>query len=113
MKIGYHLSVLLSETVESLNCRPGGIYVDGTAGGGGHALEIIKRILPGGRLVAIDADMEALEEARRKMADFRDAVLFYHGNFGQISEILSTLGTGPVDGILLDLGVSSHQLDTI
>ncbi|MEN6465064.1 MAG: 16S rRNA (cytosine(1402)-N(4))-methyltransferase RsmH [Syntrophaceae bacterium] len=108
----YHLPVLLEEAVDSLDCRPGGIYVDGTLGGGGHAAEIMKRIMPGGRLVGIDADPEALKEAGARLEPYRSNVIFYKGNFGNIAAILAGLGIGKVDGILLDLGVSSHQLET-
>lgn len=107
----YHLPVLLEEAVDSLNCRPGGIYVDGTLGGGGHASEILKRITPGGRLVAIDADPEALKVAGDRLKQYRSSVIFYKGNFGKIAAILAELGINKVNGILLDLGVSSHQLE--
>lgn len=108
----YHLPVLLEEAVDSLACKPGGTYVDGTLGGGGHASEILKRIMPGGRLVAIDADPEALNEAGARLEQYRSGVIFHKGNFGDIAAILAGLGIGRVDGILLDLGVSSHQLET-
>lgn len=108
----YHLPVLLEEAVNSLDCRPGGVYVDGTLGGGGHAAEILERIMPGGRLVAIDADPEALNEAGAKLERYRPSVIFYKGNFGNIAAILAGLGINKVNGILLDLGVSSHQLET-
>jgi 16S rRNA (cytosine1402-N4)-methyltransferase len=108
----YHLPVLLEEAVDSLDCRPGGTYVDGTLGGGGHASEILKRIMPGGRLVAIDADPEALREAGSRLEQYRSNVIFYKGNFGNIAKILAELGIEKVNGILLDLGVSSHQLET-
>lgn len=108
----YHLPVLLEETVDSLDCRPGGIYVDGTLGGGGHAAQILKRIMPEGRLVAIDADSEALKEAGARLEPYRSNVIFYKGNFGEIAAILAALGIERVSGILLDLGVSSHQLET-
>lgn len=108
----HHLPVMLKEAVDSLDCRPGGTYVDGTLGGGGHAFEILRRILPGGRLVGIDADRDALEAARKKLEQFSGSVIFCHDNFGNISGILAGLKIEKVNGILLDLGVSSHQLET-
>jgi 16S rRNA (cytosine1402-N4)-methyltransferase len=108
----YHLPVLLEEAVDSLDCRPGGIYVDGTLGGGGHAAQILERIMPQGRLVAIDADPEALKEAGARLERYRPNVIFYKGNFREIAAILAALGIERVSGILLDLGVSSHQLET-
>lgn len=108
----YHLPVLLEEAVDSLDCRRGGIYVDGTLGGGGHAAEILKRISPGGRLVGIDADPEALKEAGAKLGRYGSSVVIRKGNFGNIAGIMAELGIGKVNGILLDLGVSSHQLET-
>lgn len=108
----YHLPVLLEEAVGSLDCRQGGTYVDGTIGGGGHALEILKRVTPGGRLVGIDADREALAQAQRTLESYRESIMLVQGNFGDIKEILSGLNIERVDGILLDLGVSSHQLET-
>ncbi len=108
----YHLPVLLEEAVDSLNCRPGGIYVDGTLGGGGHAAEIIKKIMPGGRLVGIDADPEALREAGSRLEPYGSSVMLHKGNFGKIASILAGFGIKRVNGILLDLGVSSHQLET-
>ncbi len=105
-----HISVLLNECVESLNIRPGGIYVDGTLGLGGHSSEIAKR-LAGGRLIAIDRDETAIERSRERLAPWSGCVTFIHGNFRDLGSILDSLGIDAVDGVLLDLGVSSPQLD--
>jgi len=108
----FHEPVLLRETIDSLSCRPGGIYFDGTLGGGGHAFEILERTAPDGILVGVDRDRDALSEVEYRLRAFRDRTLLVKGNFSDISEILSSLEIERVDGILLDLGVSSHQLDT-
>lgn len=104
-----HIPVLFRETVESLNLRPDGIYVDCTSGGGGHSMAIASQLTIG-RLIAIDRDPEAIENLRKKFADF-PCVTIVHGNFFDIKKILSELNITSVDGILADLGVSSHQLD--
>lgn len=104
-----HKSVLLGETIESLNIKPDGIYVDCTAGGGGHSGEIAKR-LESGRLIAIDQDPEAIEVLHERLGKF-DCVTIVHDNFVNLKNILSSLEIENVDGILADLGVSSHQLD--
>lgn len=101
---------MLREVVEYLNCRPNGVYVDGTLGSGGHSLEILKRSLPNGRLIGIDLDEGAIVAARGRLKDLHDRVTLVHGNFKDIAEILRNLGIYEVDGILLDLGVSSTQL---
>lgn len=105
-----HISVLLNESIEGLNINPDGVYVDGTAGGGGHSFEIAKR-LTGGRLIAIDRDPDAIEAASARLAPFKDRVSVINSNFSRLSQIISELGVPGVDGILLDLGVSSHQFD--
>lgn len=105
-----HKSVLLYECIEGLNIKENGIYVDGTLGGAGHSSEIIKRLSKTGRLIGIDRDTDALEAAKEKLKDFEN-VTYYHGNHDNIKEILSNLKIDKVDGILLDLGVSSYQLD--
>ncbi len=105
-----HKSVLLYECIEGLNIKENGIYVDGTLGGAGHSSEIIKRLSKTGRLIGIDRDTDALEAAKEKLKDFEN-VTYYHGNHDDIKEILSNLKIDKVDGILLDLGVSSYQLD--
>ena len=106
-----HKSVLLYETVGSLNIKPGGIYVDGTLGGGGHAYEVCKR-LGSGRLIGIDQDADAIEAAGRRLEHFKDKVTIVRSNYEDIRAVLNGLGLMKVDGIYLDLGVSSYQLDT-
>ncbi len=108
-----HKSVLLDETVDSLNVHVGGIYVDGTLGGGGHAYEVCKRLNGQGRLIGIDQDEEAIKAASVKLEEFGNMVTFVRSNYVSIEEILKNLGIDKVDGIMLDLGVSSHQLDTV
>lgn len=107
-----HRSVLLDECIESLNIRPDGIYVDGTAGGGGHSLEIVKRLTGGGRLIAIDRDDAAIAAATERLSGYLDRVTFVRNNFSSAAEVCRELGIDAIDGILLDLGVSSYQLDT-
>lgn len=104
-----HISVLLRETVDGLNVVSGGIYFDGTLGLGGHTREILRR---GGTVIAADRDAEAIEASRERLREYGERVSFVHGNFGDIAEILKSLGTDKVDGILCDFGVSSPQLDT-
>ncbi len=105
-----HKSVLLEETIEALNIKKDGIYVDCTCGGAGHSSEIIKR-LDGGRLVAIDQDPDAIGIIKERIGHY-DCVTVVHDNFSNLKDILRNLGIEKVDGILADLGVSSHQLDT-
>ncbi|MFI3174145.1 MAG: 16S rRNA (cytosine(1402)-N(4))-methyltransferase RsmH [Bacillota bacterium] len=106
----HHVSVLLDECVRELQINPDGIYVDGTMGGAGHSLEIVKQ-LKNGRLIAIDQDLNAHEAGKKRLHAYLDKVTFVHDNFGNIEEILDSLSIEKVDGILLDIGVSSHQLD--
>ncbi len=106
----HHVSVLLHECIEALHIKPDGIYVDGTMGGGGHSLEIAKR-LQNGRLICIDQDPNAHAAAGKRLAEYRDRITFVRDNFGNIGSILDTLGIEKIDGMLLDIGVSSHQLD--
>ena len=105
-----HYSVLLKESIEALNIKPDGIYVDGTLGGGGHSLEIAKRLTTG-RLIAIDRDSRALVRAGERLRDYAGVISFVHGNFADIASILDSQGVSLVDGMLFDLGVSSPQLD--
>jgi 16S rRNA (cytosine1402-N4)-methyltransferase len=105
-----HISVLLRESIDSLNIKPDGIYVDGTLGLGGHSLEIAKRLTTG-RLVGIDRDETAIARAGERLREFSERVTLVHGNFCNIPEILDELGIGKADGMLFDLGVSSPQLD--
>ena len=107
-----HRSVLLDECIENLNIKPDGIYVDGTAGGGGHSLEIVKRLTAGGRLIAIDRDDAAIAAATQRLDGYLDRVTFVRNNFSSAAEVCLELGIEKIDGILLDLGVSSYQLDT-
>lgn len=105
-----HIPVLLNECIEGLNINPDGIYVDGTLGGAGHSSQIIKKLSSKGMLIGIDRDEEALKAAKEKLKDYNN-VKYVHGNHDDIKEILSELNIDKVDGILLDLGVSSYQLD--
>lgn len=107
-----HKSVLLKETIESLMIRPDGIYVDGTLGGGGHAFEVCRRLGEGGRLVGIDQDADAVYAASERLAGFGERVTIVRNNYENIAEVLASLGIEKADGIYLDLGVSSYQLDT-
>lgn len=107
-----HKSVLLYETVDSLNIKPDGIYVDGTLGGGGHAYEVLKRLGPKGRLIGIDQDADAIQAASGRLKEYGEKVTIVRSNYRNIKEVLSSLGIEKVDGIYLDLGVSSYQLDT-
>jgi 16S rRNA (cytosine1402-N4)-methyltransferase len=105
-----HAPVMLKETLELLQCKPGGIYVDATVGLGGHALGILERCRPGGLLVGIDRDKESLEKASARLKLFSGSFRLFHDNYKNLPLILNNLAAGPVDGILLDLGVSSYQL---
>ena len=107
-----HLSVLPDEVIQFLNPHPGGIYLDGTLGGGGHARLILERCTPGGMLIGIDQDQEALQAAGQRLANFGTAACLVHGNFGELEQHLDQLGIPALDGFILDLGVSSHQLDS-
>ena len=106
----YHLPVLLRETIEGLAVKPDGVYVDGTAGGGGHSEAIAKR-LSTGRLIAIDQDPDAIAAVTKRLADY-PGVTVCRANFSQMEEVVRSLGVDSVDGVLMDIGVSSHQLDT-
>ncbi|MCL1905839.1 MAG: 16S rRNA (cytosine(1402)-N(4))-methyltransferase RsmH [Clostridiales bacterium] len=109
----YHLPVLLAETLAALKPCGGGLYIDGTVGGAGHA-EALLRLAPDIRLIGLDRDEEALKAAAARLAPFEDRVQLYHSNFSQIKQALAALGFSEtqVSGVLLDIGVSSHQLDT-
>ena len=106
----HHISVLLDECIEGLNIKPDGIYVDGTLGGAGHSSQIAKRLTTG-RLIGIDRDPVALKAAGERLAPYADRVTLVHSNFCEIAQVLKDLNIDGVDGILLDLGVSSPQLD--
>ena len=106
-----HVSVLLNEAVDLLVTNPAGIYIDGTLGRGGHAKEILKRLSPEGRLIGIDRDEEALKETETILGEFGKQAVRIHGNFADMKNLCEQIGVTEVDGILLDLGVSSPQLD--
>lgn len=107
-----HTSVLLEETIEQLHIRPDGIYVDGTLGGGGHSYEVCRRLTGGGRLIGIDQDADAIAAAGERLTEFSDRITILRSNYAGMRQELSKLGIDHVDGIILDLGVSSFQLDT-
>ena len=106
-----HISVLLHETIDNLDIKPDGTYADGTLGGGGHSLEIVKR-LDTGRLICMDRDGDALVAAGKRLEAYKDRISFVRTNYDRFSEVLDELQIRGVDGIVLDLGVSSYQLDT-
>ncbi len=107
-----HKSVLLEETIEGLNIKPDGIYVDGTLGGGGHAYEVCCRLNDKGRFIGIDQDAAAIEAAGARLSDFGEKVTIIRSNYCNMKSELQKIGIDKVDGIVLDLGVSSYQLDT-
>src|SRR2546427_12861066 len=111
MQKDVHRPVLLEEAIRLLACRPGGLWVDGTLGAGGHAAAILRATAPDGRLLACDRDADVLEIARQALRTFGDRAILRHADYRLIPEILDDLGLPPVDGFLLDLGVSSLQLD--
>ena len=107
-----HYSVLLNETIENLNIKPDGIYVDGTLGGGGHAYQVASRLSEKGRLIGIDHDADAIAAAGERLKEFGDKITIIRSNYANMKEELHRIGVEKVDGIVLDLGVSSFQLDT-
>ena len=104
-----HYSVLLDECIQALDIKPDGLYVDCTAGGGGHSLEIAKRLTDGGRLIAIDRDADAINATKKRLSEYSERITLVHDNFSNIKQILD--GRKP-DGVLIDLGISSYQIDT-
>lgn len=108
-----HVSVLLDECIEGLNIKPDGIYVDGTLGGGGHSSEICRKLGPNGTLIGIDRDDDALAAAKERLKDFECKKIFVKSNYSDVDSVISELGIDGVDGGLLDLGVSSFQLDNV
>lgn len=108
-----HKSVLLEETIDSLNIKPDGIYLDGTLGGGGHSYEVCKRLGEKGRLIGIDQDADAIKAAGKRLEEFADKVTIIRNNYCNAKSALAEIGVEHVDGIILDLGVSSYQLDTV
>ena len=107
-----HYSVLLNETIENLNIKPDGIYVDGTLGGGGHAYQVASRLSEKGRLIGIDQDADAIAAAGERLKEFGEKITIIRSNYANMKEELHRIGVEKVDGIVLDLGVSSFQLDT-
>lgn len=107
-----HYSVLRNETIENLNIKPDGIYVDGTLGGGGHAYQVAPRLSEKGRLIGIDQDADAIAAAGERLKEFGDKITIIRSNYANMKEELHRIGVEKVDGIVLDLGVSSFQLDT-
>ena len=108
-----HQSVLLDETIENLNIQPDGIYVDGTLGGGGHAFHVCKQLGENGRFIGIDQDAAAIAAAGERLSRFGDKVTIVRSNYSDMKQVLKELGISKVNGIVLDLGVSSYQLDTV
>ena len=106
-----HKPIMLEETIASLDIKPDGIYVDGTLGGAGHSSEIVRRLTQGGRLIGIDQDGDAIEAASRRLEPYKNQVTIVRSNYAQMKQRLEALSVYGVDGILLDLGVSSYQLD--
>lgn len=107
-----HYSVMLNECIDALQIQPNKTYVDCTTGGGGHSLEIAKRLTSGGRLICFDRDEDALLAARHRLADYSDRITFVHANFAEIDAVLSELAVDNLAGVLADLGCSSYQFDT-
>lgn len=107
-----HTSVLLEETIEGLAVKPDGVYVDATLGGGGHAFEVCRRLNEKGRFIGIDQDAAAIEAAGERLKDFGEKVTIIRSNYCELKSVLRSIGVEKVDGIVLDLGVSSYQLDT-
>ena len=108
----YHVPVMRDEALALLDPQPGRVFVDATTGGGGHAAAVAARLAPGGRLIGLDQDPDALEEAERALAQFSDTVTLVQARFDTLPLVLDGLGVAAVDGVLFDLGVSSYQLDT-
>lgn len=106
-----HLPVLLNETISGLDPKPGDVVMDGTLGGGGHAGEILRRITPGGKLIAVDRDPEAIARTRGRLIEAESEVIYVNDDFRNVDRILSEAGVGAIDGAVFDLGVSSFQLD--
>ena len=106
-----HIPVMLNEVIHYLNCRPGKIYVDGTLGGAGHARAICEQILPDGILIGIDQDIDSIQNAQKALHTFTTNIKLFHGNFISLPEYISQLGLLSVDGILVDIGLSLHQIE--
>lgn len=106
-----HQPVMLEECMQGLALRPSGIYFDGTVGGGGHSSEILRRTAPDGRLIATDLDEDAIAAADKRLSEFRGRYRIHHANFKEFASVLDSEGVGELDGVMLDFGVSSYQLD--
>ena len=106
-----HIPAMLNEVVNYLNCRPGNVYVDGTLGGCGHARAICEKIFPGGTFIGIDQDIDAISNAETVLKDYSSIIHLFHGNYSRLPEFLTRLNMASVDGILLDLGMSQHQIE--
>ena len=106
-----HIPAMLNEVVNYLNCRPGNVYVDGTLGGCGHARAICEKIIPGGTLIGIDQDIDAISNAETALKDYSSNIHLFHGNFERLRQFLEQIEIDSVDGILLDLGLSQHQIE--
>lgn len=107
----HHVSVLLDECIENLNIKPDGVYVDCTMGGAGHSKEIVKKLSNKGLFIGFDQDKNAIKTAKERLSEYSDRVKFVHSNFENIKDELEKIGVYKIDGVLADLGVSSHQLD--
>lgn len=112
IKGGYHKPIMLEECMDGLKLTSSGVYVDGTLGGGGHSYEILKRSAPYGKLYAFDKDIEAVRYSTERLKEFGDRVTIIHADFKSAPQELSRLGVNGIDGVLLDLGISSHQIDS-
>lgn len=106
-----HKPIMVEEVIEGLNIKKNGVYIDGTLGGAGHSIQIVSRLGEEGRLIGIDQDIDALKAAKKNLYEYEDRVIFVHDNYININEILTKLSINKVDGVLLDIGVSSYQLD--
>lgn len=110
LEAGLHVPVMLEEVIDYLKLKPGQVIVDATMGNGGHSLEILKRITPGGRLIGLDRDEDSLEICRQRLSAFKGSCEFMHANFSELGLVLEKLGVDKIDGILFDLGISTYQL---
>ena len=110
LEANLHVPVMLDEVIDYLKLAPGQVIVDATMGNGGHSIEILKRITPGGRLIGIDRDESSLEICRERLAEYKDCCEFVHANFSEIDSVLGKLGIDSVDGVIFDLGISTYQL---
>lgn len=110
---GFHVPVMVHEIIDYLKLAPGQVIVDATMGNGGHSLEILKRITPGGRLIGLDRDEDSLAICRQRLSEFKDNCEFMHANFSDLDQVLEKLGVSNIDGIVFDLGISTYQLKDV